>query len=220
MAPRRIRRSTLLTATNPWNSFVSFRVSRITSSGMQSHTVAAGYRGVNALLYRLRSSDPSYRGQSEITVADPGIVREVAGLARECHPACLQNEGAIGKRECVTDVLLDEDDRDTLLANGLQRLKNFTHEQRRQSERRLVEQQQTWPGHQPAPDRAHLLFAARQRAGLLPDPLLQQREHGKDALQRLCARGAGSPGIGAHLQVLQHAHRRPELPGFRNENDT
>src|SRR5216683_5288511 len=58
MAPRRIRRSTLLTATNPRNSFVSFRVSRITSSGMQSHTVAAGYRRVNARSRR----QPVFRG--------------------------------------------------------------------------------------------------------------------------------------------------------------
>src|SRR5438552_2217763 len=80
-------------------------------------------------------SKPSHRCQTEVAVADPRIVREVASRARECHAPSLQNEGAIGKRKCMNDVLLDEDDRDTLLANRFQRSKDFTDEQRRQPER-------------------------------------------------------------------------------------
>ena len=49
-------------------------------------------------------------------------------------------------------------------------------QQRRQAERRLVEDQELRLGHQSAADRQHLLLAARQRAGALALPLGEPRE--------------------------------------------
>ena len=53
---------------------------------------------------------------------------------------------------------------------------DLLHHERREAEGRLVEQQEPRPQHQRARDRQHLLLAARQRAGLLPPPLLEARE--------------------------------------------
>ncbi len=50
---------------------------------------------------------------------------------------------------------------------------DLPHDQRREAERRLVEQQQARAQQQRARDRQHLLLAARQRAGLLAAALAQ-----------------------------------------------
>ena len=50
---------------------------------------------------------------------------------------------------------------------------NRLDEERREPERRLVQQQQPRPAHQGPPDRQHLLLAARHRAGLLVEPFAQ-----------------------------------------------
>ena len=64
----------------------------------------------------------------------------------------------------------------------------FTIE-RREAERRLVEEEQARPAHQRAGDGEHLLLAARQRAAALVQALLQAREEGADALEILGRNG-------------------------------
>ena len=58
----------------------------------------------------------------------------------------------------------------------LDRLEDLLDQDRREPERRLVEQQEPRPGHQRPADREHLLLAARQRAALLVGPLAEPRE--------------------------------------------
>ena len=66
-------------------------------------------------------------------------------------------------------------------------------QQRRQAERRLVEDQQLRLGHQAAADGEHLLLAARQRAGALRAALVQARKDVEHA-RRGSARGARRRG--------------------------
>ena len=66
-------------------------------------------------------------------------------------------------------------------------------QQRRQTERRLVEDQQPRLGHQSASDGEHLLLAAGQRAGALALPLGEPRENREHALA-VAARGARGRG--------------------------
>ena len=74
------------------------------------------------------------------------------------------------------------------------------HQQRRQPDRGLVDQQQPRRRHQRARDREHLLLAARQRAGELAPALLQHRE-----------------GLVAEREVLRDraARRRRNAPSSR-----
>ena len=53
---------------------------------------------------------------------------------------------------------------------------------RREAQRRLVEEQHPRLGHQRPADGEHLLLAARQRAALLAGALAQPREQVEDAL--------------------------------------
>src|SRR5262245_7995176 len=80
------------------------------------------------------------------------------------------------------DVLLDEHDRGAGVVDALERLEDELHHHRRQPQARLVEQEQAWPRHEPAPDRAHLLLAAREGSGQLPLALAQPRDKGEDEL--------------------------------------
>ena len=90
--------------------------------------------------------------------------------------AGLEDVGAVRDVQRVVDVLLDQQDRPALgleLGDGLE---DPLDHQRRQAERRLVEQEQARPAHERPPDRQHLLLAARQRAAGLAQPLAEQRE--------------------------------------------
>ena len=62
--------------------------------------------------------------------------------------------------------------------------------------------------HQRAPHRHHLLLAAGQRPRELGAPLVEQREERVDALVVLLRRAAVQ--VRAHLEVLEHAHRREQ----------
>ena len=81
-------------------------------------------------------------------------------------------------------------------------------------ERWFVEHQQLRAAHQRAPNRQHLLLAARQGAAALVQPLLEARKQRRDALEILlevCA----AVDLGAHLQVFEHGHAREDAPAFR-----
>ena len=96
--------------------------------------------------------------------------------------------------------------------------KIWRDDQRRQAQRRLVEQEQARAAHQRARDRQHLLLAAGERAAALVDALLEarkQREHAFEIGSKM--RGAGNRG--AHLQVLQHGHPHEDAAAFRRLRD-
>ena len=91
-------------------------------------------------------------------------------------------------------------------------------DQRREPERRLVEQQEPRPPHQGARDGEHLLLAARQRAAALAEPLGEAREQLEDAGE-VAVPGAVAGRKRAHLQVLEHAHARKDAPALRGLGD-
>ena len=82
-------------------------------------------------------------------------------------------------RELQRDVrvLLDDEHGQALLLVQLpDDAEDLGDEQRREAERRLVEQEQARALHERAREREHLLLAAAERAGLLVAPLLEPRE--------------------------------------------
>ena len=73
-------------------------------------------------------------------------------------------------------VLLHEQDRRALGVDVGDDLEDLLDEDRREAERRLVEEEQLRAGHERATDGEHLLLAARQGAALLCRPLAKPRE--------------------------------------------
>jgi branched-chain amino acid transport system ATP-binding protein len=81
-------------------------------------------------------------------------------------------------------VLLDQQDRHALLCiDPLDDREDLLDQDRRQAQRRLVEQQQRRPVHQRPPDRQHLLLAARQLPGRLVEPFPKPRKIAVDQFQ-------------------------------------
>ncbi len=100
-------------------------------------------------------------------------------------------------------VLLDEEYADLLVAvQPAEDVEDLAHDQRREAEGRLVEQQQPGPQHQRAADCQHLLFAAGQQPGRLGAPLLQDREIAVDHLHVGGDAGFVMPRHGAELKVV------------------
>ena len=79
----------------------------------------------------------------------------------------------------------------------------LAHDHGRETERRLVEEEQLRPAHQRAAEREHLLLAARERPGALASALLHPREVLGDALDVLLDLTV-APRVRAEAQVLGH----------------
>src|SRR5687767_4661279 len=136
--------------------------------------------------------------------------------AIEHDTAVLDDIAAMRELQRARDVLLHEQDGGPLPVDLRQILEDQLHHHGRQAEARFVEQEQARPRHQPAPDRAHLLLAARQRPRELTLPLAQareEREHPVESSGPLSARG------GTELEVFSYAHGREELAALGHMRD-
>ena len=105
-----------------------------------------------------------------------GWSQQLGRFVLERDLAGLQHVAALRDAERVVRVLLHQQDRGALAVDLGDRLVDPLDEDRRDSHRGLVEQQQLRVGHQGAADREHLLLAAGHRSALLALALLQARE--------------------------------------------
>ena len=87
------------------------------------------------------------------------------------HAAVLQNVGAVGDFQRLVGVLLDQEHRHTVLAQLFDDVEDLLDDDRRQTQRWLVEQQQLGLAHQRAADGEHLLFTAGHGAAALVEAL-------------------------------------------------
>src|SRR5215216_177743 len=114
----------------------------------------------------------------------------VAGEERRGWPARLdapdlEEVGAVDDLQHLGDVLLDDQHRVPLGADAAHELEDLRDDDRRQAHRGLVEEDELRPAHEGPGDGAHLLLAARHRAGELVAALLQAREQAVDISKAL-----------------------------------
>ncbi|KAG1291050.1 hypothetical protein G6F64_013839 [Rhizopus arrhizus] len=74
-------------------------------------------------------------------------------------------------------------------------------------------------GAKPIDGSQHLLFAARQRGGLLFETLAQAREGVAHHVQVLLHRRTVATQVGAHFQVFAHAHVAEDFAALRHLHD-
>src|SRR6516165_11176983 len=129
----------------------------------------------------------------EIGSLDLRPLQEFASGPAQRDPAIDHDVAAMRELQGVKRVLLDQEHREFLLAvERSDRTENLARHERRQTERRLVQEQEPRPAHQRAADRKHLLFAAGKSAAALAAALLETREQRKHALDvglEICAIG-------------------------------
>src|SRR4051794_17810651 len=121
--------------------------------------------------------------QAQVGAAQLVARQQLGRRAGEAQGAVLQHVGAVRDLERLAHVLLDEQHRQAIVAQAPDQREHFLDEERRQAERRLVEDQQAGFGHQAAADREHLLLAAAHRAGPLALALGEAREGCEHALE-------------------------------------
>src|SRR3954447_26587725 len=160
-----------------------------------------------------------------LVLAEVGLAHLLVLAQRPCRvgerdPARLEDVAARGDVEGHQRVLLDEEDRRALLVDLHDDLEDPLDEDRRETHRWLVEEEQLRPGHERAAHRDHLLLAAGERPRALRAPLEQPREELVDALEVLLDAGAVGALERAHLEVLEHAHAREEAPSLRRLRDS
>src|SRR6202040_1058983 len=98
-------------------------------------------------------------------------------------------------------------------------LEQFLDDQRRQPERRLVEQHQSRPQHQGAAYRQHLLLAAAQGSGGLGTTFLESWEMRVDLLDVAGDAHSVIPHHGAELEIFLHGHADEGAPPLRHMGD-
>src|SRR5262249_13310833 len=126
---------------------------------------------------------PALRPRSEIRLDDRRIRDKLARRPGRSDAAGLEHVGALRELQRGLHVLLDQQDCKPLPAQVGDGCKDLPNDQRRQTERRLVQHQGAWSAHQRSADREHLLLAAAQGAGKRATSLEQRRKEPMDGIE-------------------------------------
>src|SRR6266446_3000508 len=107
---------------------------------------------------------PNPASPPEMTAQDVGALAQFAGRTGEDGTALDEDDAAVGERVDRRMVLVDDDDRNSSLADAADHPPDLAADERRQPLGRLVEDDQLRIGHQGPADRQHLLLAAGELA--------------------------------------------------------
>src|SRR5687768_3886876 len=91
---------------------------------------------------KMRASVTSAPSRQERSVEQVVTLEQVGGGAVEPHLTLLHEHGPVGEPQRLVHGLLDEDDRDPLFLQPFHCVQELLHDQRRQSERELVDQEE------------------------------------------------------------------------------
>src|SRR5207237_304190 len=148
----------------------------------------------------------SYRGQAEVARFDVARASELAGRPGEDDRAFVHDVHTLTDARGEREVLLDEEDRETAVAQPHQRVADLRNELWRKAFRRLVEEKDRRVAHERARDREHLLLAAGELIRERPHAAPQRREELDDTRQVPTARDAArrEGEILTHRQITEY----------------
>jgi hypothetical protein len=160
----------------------------------------------------------THSSSAEIEFLDVLVLAQRLCLAVEHHAPVLENVAVARVAQRHERILLGEQKGNfLLLVQRMHDVENLLDDLRRESHRRLVEQDHFRLRHQRPADRGHLLLAARGVAGERGAPLLELRKIGIDPFEILPDRGiAVAPREGAGEQVFLDRQMREALPAFHH----
>ena len=116
--------------------------------------------------------------------------------------------------------MLGDQNRNALLLIDLcEQRKYFTHDERREPERRLVKEKKTRFHHERASDGEHLLFAAAERSGLLVASRREPWKHRRHDFETTVYRATIAPGVRPESQILVNREAAQRTAPFRNVCD-
>jgi hypothetical protein len=132
----------------------------------------------------------------------------------------LQHVPPIRDFERLGRVLLDQEHRGALGVDLAHDAEDRLLQDRRQAQRRLVQQHHLRLRHERATHRQHLLLATGQRARDLCPPLLEAREELEHTVHVGSDAGLVAARVGAHEEVVEDAHAGEKPPAFRRLADS
>ena len=155
---------------------------------------------------------------AEVDLLHGRLALQAGGAALADNPTVLDEIAAVGNGQALVRVLLHQQHADAEASDAGERLEQLLADQRRQAERRLVEQKQTRMRHQRPADAHHLLLAAAHGADNLLLALGQARKQRQDLAETCRLVLACAPGIGPQQQVLTHIELGENPAVLRHEH--
>src|ERR1700729_2117313 len=104
------------------------------------------------------------------------IAAHITGASGQRYLAFEQAIEMVGDPKRTFDVLLNDQNADATRLDLRNERVEFVDHERRQAEADLVAQEKPRIGQKSAPERNHLLLAARKRSGLLPPTVFEHRK--------------------------------------------
>ena len=121
--------------------------------------------------------------------------------------AGFQHVATLCNTQRLAHILFDQQDGHAGLVDLLHDPEDFLNDQRRQTHRRFIQQQDLGLCHQGTADRQHLLFTARQIAGQSAGTLFEHWKERVNPFQVTCHASLVLAGIGAKCQVFFNGQR-------------
>src|SRR5262245_34541548 len=156
---------------------------------------------------------------AEIELLDVGMTAQPLGAAVEHDAAVLHDVGMVGDVEREGRALLDDEDGQAKLAPDLDETpQQLLDDDRRETERELVHQQELGPADQRAAKRQHLPLAARQQPA---EAILQVGQPRKELVDEVLAPAplGRRPARDRRKKVLRHGQIGKHLVALGDEHD-
>src|SRR4029453_5631273 len=159
-------------------------------------------------------------GMAEIELLDIRMIAQPLGVPVEHDPAVLHHIAVVGDLERHGRALLDDQDGDAELAPDLgQAAQQVLDDDRRQTERQFVDQQQFGPAHDGAAERQHLPLAAREKAADAASEVAELRKVLIDQRLAAAALGMRDAARNRRHQVLGHREIGKHLVALGDQHD-
>src|SRR3712207_2836808 len=123
------------------------------------------------------------RCSAEISATHRRIVAEIGSVAFADDPPRLDEVTSIRDGKALARILLHQQDADAAPSDTYESTEELLAHERRQAERRFVQQKHVRLRHQRPTDRHHLLLAAAHGAYCLAQALSEAWEQGEDPFQ-------------------------------------
>src|SRR5712692_9177203 len=157
---------------------------------------------------------PPSSSDSQIRLSDRVGASQLLARAFHDDAAGFEHVGAMADPQRLHHVLLHEQDAHPALVEGPEDAEQLLDHDRRQPQRRLVQDQQLRARHHGSPDRHHLLFPAAEGPRGLTAPGRQPREDFVHPRLGLVHTAAGAGRRSPEIEVLVHRHERKEQPAL------